>query len=139
MILQKWKEFFAWMPIESLIFEKQDGYYKALNASNTAGESTMFVTFMLEVIRDALRDVVESQNKPHDVGVNVGTNADVNVGTNEGKVLALLRQDNRLTAKILASALGLTDRQVERILSKLKADGKIVRHGASKNGYWEVL
>lgn len=135
LILQRWKDFFAWMPIETLIYAKQEGYYKALNASNTAGESTVFVSFMLEVIRDALKDVVESQNKRTDVGVNVGTN----VGTNEEKVRALLRQDRKLTAKTLASTLGLTDRQVERILSKLKADGKIIRRGASKNGYWEVL
>lgn len=88
----------------------------------------------LGVIRDALKDVVEGQSKLHDVGTNVG----VNVGTNEEKVLALLVQDSRLTAKTLASTIGLTDRQVERILSKLKTEGKIIRHGASKNGYWEV-
>lgn len=123
------------MPVESLIYEQQEGYYKALNASNTAGESTIFVTFMLAVIRDALRDVIENQSKLHDVGINVG----VNVGTNEDKVLALLRQDRKLTAKTLASTLGLSARQIERILSRLKIDGKIVRHGASKNGYWEVL
>ncbi|MDE7445246.1 MAG: Fic family protein [Lachnospiraceae bacterium] len=127
-ILQRWKDFFAWMPIETLIYAKQEGYYKALNASNTAGESTIFVTFMLEVIRDALKNVINSQNKRQDVGVNVGTNVGVNVGvnvgTNEEKVLALLRQDSKLTAKTLALTLGLTDRQVERILSKLKADEK---------------
>jgi predicted HTH transcriptional regulator len=50
----------------------------------------------------------------------------------------LLRQDPNLTAKTIAATLGLTDRQVERILSKLKKESKIVRHGASKNGYWEV-
>ena len=87
----------------------------------------IFVTFMLAVIRDALRDVIENQNKSYDVG------------TNEDKVLMLLKQDSKLTAKILASMLGLSDGQVERILSKLKMDGKIVRHGANKNGYWEVL
>jgi Fic family protein len=139
LILQKWKNFFAWMPIETLIYTKQEGYYKALNASNTNGESTIFVTFMLEVIRDALNDVVDSQNNMNDVGVNVGTNVGINVGTNEDKVLVLLRQDSNLTAKTIAATLGLTDRQVERILSKLKSKGIIARHGASKNGYWEVL
>jgi len=34
---------------------------------------------------------------------------------------------------------GLTPRQVERILAKLKKEGKIARRGARKNGYWEVL
>lgn len=134
LILQKWKAFFAWMPVETLIYAKQEGYYKALNESNTAGESTIFVTFMLKIIRDALLAVTESQNKSYDVGVNVG----INGSTNEEKILVLLRQDSRLTAKTLASTIGITDRQVERILSKLKAEGKIIRHGASKNGYWEV-
>lgn len=72
LILQRWKDFFAWMPIETLIYAKQEGYYKALNVSNTAGESTVFVNFMLEVIRDALRNVINSQNGPQDVGVNIG-------------------------------------------------------------------
>jgi predicted HTH transcriptional regulator len=103
------------------------------------GESTIFVTFMLEVIRDALKDVANSQNKMHDVGTNAGANVGVNAGTNEDKVIMLLKQDSHLTAKIIAATLGLTDRHVERILSKLKSEGKIVRHGASKNGYWDVL
>jgi len=29
LILQKWKPFFAWLPIETLIHEQQDGYYAA--------------------------------------------------------------------------------------------------------------
>jgi predicted HTH transcriptional regulator len=91
------------------------------------------------VIRDALQDVVVRQNNTQDVGANVGTNVGVNVGTNEDKVIMLLKQDSNLTAKTIAATLDLTDRQVERILSKLKNEGKIVRHGASKNGYWEVL
>jgi predicted HTH transcriptional regulator len=90
---------------------------------------------MLEVIRDALKEVVTDQNKNKNVGTNVG----VNVGTNEEKVIMLLRQDPNLTAKIIAATIGLSDRQVERILFKLKNNGKIVRHGPSKNGYWEVL
>jgi Fic family protein len=139
LILQKWKDFFAWMPIETLIYAKQEEYYKALNASNTDGESTKFVTFMLEVIRDALKDVIDSQNKMQDVGVKVVTNVGINVGTNEDKVVMLLKQDSKLTAKTIAATLAFTDRQVERILAKLKSERKIIRHGASKNGYWEVV
>lgn len=135
LILQKWKPFFAWLPVETLIHEKQDEYYAALNASNSEGESTIFVTFMLQIIRDALADIIKTQDSHRNVGVNVG----INVGTNEKKVLALLRQDGRLTAKILASTLGLTERQVERIIASLKKQGMLIRHGASKNGFWEVV
>ncbi len=60
-----------------------------------AGDSTIFVTFMLEVIRDALEPVVENQNKLTEAGENVGVNVGENVGTNVEKIIALLRQDNR--------------------------------------------
>lgn len=61
-----------------------------------------------------------------------------NVVTNEDKILSLLRQDGRLTARVLASSLGITERQVQRVFAKLKKEKKIIRHGASKNGWWEV-
>ena len=139
LILQKWKPFFAWLPVETLIYEQQEGYYAALNDSNSEGESTIFVTFMLQIIRDALADIINSQNSHMDVGINVGTNVGINVGTNEEKVMLLIRQDGRLTAKVIASTLGLTTRQVERIIASLKKQGVLIRRGASKNGFWEVV
>ena len=125
---------FAWLPGETLIHEQQDGYYAVLNASNTKGESTIFVTFMLQIIRDALAEIIKTQDSHRNVGINVG----VNVGTNEDKVTALFSQDGKLTANVLASTLGLIQRQVERILAALKKKGVLVRHKERKNGYWEV-
>ena len=139
LILQKWKPFFAWLPVESLIHEKQAGYYEALNASNTEGSSTVFVTFMLEVIRDALAEIVRKQPEGPTGVRNVGINVGINAGTNEDKVLRLLTADPKLTAGAMALTLDLTQRQVERILAGLKKSGRIVRHGANRNGWWEVL
>lgn len=48
---------FAWLPIETLVHENQEVYYNALQTANNMGESTVFVEFMLEMIRDALREV----------------------------------------------------------------------------------
>ena len=132
LILQNWKDIFAWLPVETLVHEHQEEYYDVLGCADKAGDSTEFVEFMLWMIRDALKEVSENQNR--DVVVNVA----INVVTNEDKVIALLRQDGKLTAKVLASSLGLTQRQIQRILANLKEANKIIRHGASKNGYWEV-
>lgn len=87
-------------------------------------------------IRHAIRVYHEeiSENQGNDVVTNVASN----VASNEDKVIALLRQDGKMTAKVLAASLGLTQRQVQRILANLKERNKIIRHGASKNGYWEV-
>ena len=126
LILQKWMPLFAYLPVETLVYEQQQGYYKALADADKKGDATIFVTFMLKIILAALQEI--------DVGTNVG----INVGTNEEKVLALLSRDGTLTAKALAGTLGITVRQVERIIAKCKQDGTLIRHGASKNGYWEV-
>lgn len=138
LILTKWKEFFAWLPVETLVHENQEKYYQAIQLSNNDGESTVFVEFMLQMIRDALKELAENQKSAADSGENVVTKVGINVVTNEDKLLELLRQDGHLTAKVLAGSLGITERQVQRMLSGLKQSGKVVRHGANKNGYWEV-
>jgi hypothetical protein len=68
------KPFFAWLPVETLIHEQQDGYNAVLNASNTKGESKIFVTFMLQIIRDAPAEIIITQDSYRNVGINVGTN-----------------------------------------------------------------
>ncbi len=149
LLLQKWNNLFAWLPVETLVHEHQEEYYRVLQRSDQKGDSTEFVEFMLGMIRDALKELSENQNRrktatdvvvnvARNVVVNVVRNDAVNVAVNEDKVLALLAQDGRLTAKVLASTLRVTQRQIQRILAKLKQEQKIIRHGASKNGYWEV-
>lgn len=133
LILQKWKEVFAWIPVETLVYENQDAYYKVLQQADRAGDSTEFVEFMLEMICHALKEISETQS-----GTNVATNIAINVVTNEEKIIALLRQDKTMSANMLSVSLGITPRQAQRILAKLKREGKIIRHGANKNGFWEI-
>lgn len=59
LILQKWKPFFAWLPMETLIYANQEAYYKALNQANHEGESTAFVQFMLSVICESLHELAD--------------------------------------------------------------------------------
>ncbi len=61
-----WKPLFALVPVESLIRDQQAGYYAALNAANQAGESTPFIAFMLEVIRDALAEMAHGSDQVTD-------------------------------------------------------------------------
>lgn len=129
LILQKWNKVFTWIPVETLVYENQERYYKVLQQADYAGDSTLFVEFMLDMIRNALKEIGKT---------NVVTNVAINVVTNEEKIIALLRQDGRMSASMLSLSMGITGRQAQRILAKLKAEGRIIRHGANKNGYWEV-
>ena len=134
LILQKWKEIFAWIPVETLVHANQEAYYKALQNANEVGDSTNFVEFMLVMIRNALKEISRTHTQG-DVAINVV----INVVTNEEKVLSLLKQDGKMSANMLAISIGITQRQVQRILAGLKESGRIIRHGANKNGYWEVV
>lgn len=125
LILAKWKDFFLWLPIETIIHERQEEYYQALNAANTAGESTVFVEFMLEIIRNLLLELVENDTRQSS-------------DNTEDKLLSLLQQNERHSGKSLSLELGISERQVQRILKKLKNSGVIERVGANRNGRWIV-
>ena len=60
LLLTKWKPLFAWLPVESIIHDRQSEYYKAINQSNYEGESTVFIVFMLDAIKEALTEAAET-------------------------------------------------------------------------------
>jgi Fic family protein len=62
LILKKHAPVFEFLPIESLIKERQTQYYGALSKSDSLGKSTPLIEFMLEVIKDALEDLLQNQN-----------------------------------------------------------------------------
>ena len=55
------------------------------------------------------------------------------------KILALIRENNKITTHELAEALSLTDKGVEWQLKQLKDKKVIIRIGADKGGYWEIV
>lgn len=57
-ILSKWKPIFEWIPIESIIKDNQEAYYKAIECSTKKSTSTPFIEFMLLCINDAIKDIV---------------------------------------------------------------------------------
>ena len=56
-ILSKWKPVFEYIPIESQIEKFQDEYYEAIAQCHAAGESTVFIEFMLLQIDKILDDI----------------------------------------------------------------------------------
>jgi predicted HTH transcriptional regulator len=75
---------------------------------------------MLGVLRDALKELVNASSDSSQLEVKE---------TNEEKVLLLLSKNGKLTAKGLATEIGISQRQVERIVNNLKVSGKIQRIG----------
>jgi Fic family protein len=54
---------FEFVPIEKLIKENQEEYYKVLEISDSTGSSTIFIEFMLDIINKSLRETI-SESTP---------------------------------------------------------------------------
>ncbi len=57
LLLAEWKEILAWIPVETLVKERQEEYYDALGKADKEADSTVFVEFMLTALRDALKEI----------------------------------------------------------------------------------
>lgn len=63
LILMQQYPVFEFLPVESLIKENQEAYYKVLSISDKSGHSTPFIEFMLNIILQALRNLLKTQNR----------------------------------------------------------------------------
>ena len=64
-----------------------------------------------------------------------GTNVGINL---EEEILTILKENPTLSIKKVAERLGISSRQAERLIAKLKSDGRLSRLGSNKSGSWKV-
>lgn len=56
-LLASWKPVFEWIPIESIIKDNQEEYYRAISLSTAEGKSNRFILFMLGIIKKAVSEL----------------------------------------------------------------------------------
>lgn len=64
LLLYKWKSLFGWLPIETLIRERQEEYYNVLGECDHNADSGKFVEFLLTAIYDALCEIALTEQVP---------------------------------------------------------------------------
>ena len=57
LLLSKWRPLFGWLPVETLIRERQEAYYAALREADGLGCADPVTAFLLTAIRDALNTI----------------------------------------------------------------------------------
>ena len=62
-----------------------------------------------------------------------------NLNKTQNQILELLSQDAQISAKKMAEVIGISSRNIESNIKKLKGYGILIRHGSPKNGYWEIV
>lgn len=123
LLLSTWNPMFAWLPIESIIHNKQSEYYEAINKSNNNADSTVFIEFVLGAIKSALLDVTESSSAKTDKASN-----------REKVIKEYLISNNVISNKNVCELFNVSTSTANRILNVMLEKGDIIKF---KNGkYW---
>ena len=124
LMLTRWKPIFAWLPVESIIHDRQEEYYAAINRSNYEAESTAFIEFMLSAIKEALMEAVQT------------TGIAETMTTNElrwYKIKQFIKKNNAITNADVRQMFQVSSATANRILAKFVEEGKLekIRIGRS--------
>lgn len=117
LLLSKWNPIFAWLPIESIIHDNQSEYYNAINISNNNGKSTVFIEFMLSVIKQALQKSINDKPK------NISSKSDLMWN----KINDYLETHEYILNSDVQKLLGVSSATATRILVGFMKDGKLKR------------
>ena len=129
LILYNWKKVFLNIPIESIVRDTQEKYYKAIEKSSEIADSYPFIEYMLESILTICKETL--QNVP----INDLKN-DPKKRVN--KIFELIKKNKFITIKELSHNLNVSEKTIKRDLDKLKKENILKRIG-KKGGYWEII
>lgn len=116
LLLQNWQNVFAWLPVESLVAQHQQEYYKAFGDSGSSGgDSTIFVEFMLDMIEKTLAEAVAAQEEKAESALNsvadpVSTQQEPSKLSWQVKALLDVLDSKEYSAQELRVRLNLTDK-----------------------------
>jgi len=127
LLLSKWNSAFAWLPVESIIHDRQQEYYAAINASNGAGESTVFIEFMLSAIKASLIDAIKTSDRMSDGAMYKAT-------MRWKQIEKFLETHEFIMNADVRALCGVSAATANRILASLAAEGKIVKY--REGGHW---
>ena len=127
LLLSTWNPTFAWLPVESIIHDRQQEYYDAINASNDAGESTVFIEFMLSAIKSSLMDAINTSDEMSDGKVDKAT-------LRWKRIQEYLKIHDYIMNANVRELCGVSAATANRILSKLVLEGRLFKD--YKRGHW---
>ncbi len=126
---------FEYNLIPTKIFaEDKEEYIKALVETRETEDLKVFRGFMNGVMLSQLTKDISAFVQSVD-----GTSVIQPSEKTSDQIVALLKENPQHTIRSLAEAIGISDKGIEKQLSKLRHAGVIKRVGPARGGRWEVL
>ena len=137
-LLGTWNPVFLSLPLEDEVAASQSQYRYALRTAGDAGDSGVFITFMLHLILAALEKCGKGAGGAQAVAGVKGGGVKGSGGDLINDLLNALAETPAATYDELAAKLGVSPATVKRRLADLKKAGTITREGSKKAGTWKV-
>ena len=122
LLLSKWNPAFAWLPVESIIHDRQQEY-----TSTDAGESTVFIEFMLSAIKVSLIDAVNTSDEMSDGKLDKAT-------LRWKKIQEYLKTHEYIMNADVRELCGVSAATANRILSSFVEERKLSKY--CEGGHW---
>jgi len=127
LLLSKWNPAFAWLPVESIIHDRQEEYYTDINTSNDDGECTVFIEFMLSAIKASLIDAISTSDKMSDGPMD-------KAAMRWRQIEKFLETHEFIMNADVRELCGVSAATANRILAGLLAGGELAK--CRENGHW---
>ena len=131
LLLSKWHPMFAWLPVESIVHDRQDAYYRAINKSNLNADSTAFIEFMLDAIKTALTEV-------SDTAFSVSSKAEQMV-SREQVIMDLLNEKGEISNSDVRELFSVSPATANRILNSMISKNLIMRFRRGKSWAYKKM
>jgi len=123
LLLAKWNELFAWIPMESVLYEYRHQYYEAIEDSRKVNDSGVFIEFTLSAIEKVLSEQERLQDKHQD---RLEDEHQVVLNNAQTGVISALKYKSLSRKEIFAKIKMSGDsRAFKRIIEPLIANGYI--------------
>lgn len=133
-LMMNWLQFENNLIPSRIFTDDKEEYIKALVETRESGDFGIFRTFMTEMmIRHLTNDIAAFEES---IGETAG---EVIKLSTADRIVSLIKENPRHSAKTLAKEIGISAKGVEKQLAKLKSNGIIRRIGPDKGGLWEVM
>lgn len=131
-ILANWDPIFAWIPIETMIYENQRDYYKVLEQVDQETNSDRFIEFMLAIILKTLKSYLN-------VNSDLEQKIDIPKGLTDSEaktyvlVTKYLTEHESINTTVTAKLIQKSVATARKHLAKFVSLGLLVARGSNKN------
>ena len=127
LLLSQWNPLFAWLPVESMIHNNQQAYYDAINQANNEVESTVFIEFMLSIIKAAISEAIESN-------IEMDAKTTDRRSIRWSKIQNYLKSHDFIMNSDVRELCDVSSATANRILNEFVEEGKLKKYHEGR--YW---